>query len=180
MRLGHAAPSEEGMQIVSESYPSRHPQSLYAVTLRNNERDGMSRIYHDRHRSLADDAAFHGRFSSEGFTVADRSVFYGSRNMFDQHRDMRLDIDNMTYEELLALGERIGSVNTRLPEDSISKCLAETIYHSSDQIQYKSSCDMHGLRSGAMPASEQGDAQSCSEVGAIAESRCELVEANQR
>lgn len=30
--------------------------------------------------------------------VVDRSAFYGSRNMFDQHRDMRLDIDNMTYE----------------------------------------------------------------------------------
>lgn len=30
--------------------------------------------------------------------VVDRSAFYGSRNMFDQHRDMRLDIDNMSYE----------------------------------------------------------------------------------
>nr|GLL16501.1 uncharacterized protein LOC109163656 isoform X1 [Ipomoea trifida] len=28
----------------------------------------------------------------------------------DQHRDMRLDIDHMSYEELLALGEQIGWV----------------------------------------------------------------------
>ncbi|GMI71254.1 hypothetical protein like AT2G37150 [Hibiscus trionum] len=140
VRLGHAAPSEEGMQVVSESNSSRHPRSLSAVTRRNNERNGRSRISHDRYRPLADDAAFHGRFSSEGFMIADRSAFYGSRNMFDQHRDMRLDIDNLTYEELLALGERIGSVNTGLSEDSISKCLAETICHSSDQYQDEGSC----------------------------------------
>lgn len=30
--------------------------------------------------------------------VVDRSAWYGSRNMFDQHRDMMLDIDNMSYE----------------------------------------------------------------------------------
>ena len=30
--------------------------------------------------------------------IMDRSTFYGSRNMIDQHRDMRLDVDNMTYE----------------------------------------------------------------------------------
>ncbi|KAK8483310.1 hypothetical protein V6N13_096999 [Hibiscus sabdariffa] len=140
VRLGHAADSEEGMQVASESNSSRHPRSLSAVTWRNNERNGRSRISHDRYRSLADDAAFHGRFPSEGFMIGDRSAFYGSRNMFDQHRDMRLDIDNLTYEELLALGERIGSVNTGLSEDSISKCLAEAICHSSDQYQDGSSC----------------------------------------
>ncbi|MBA0684435.1 hypothetical protein Goari_026021 [Gossypium aridum] len=117
VHMGHAASHEEGMQ-----------------------RSGRSRISNDRYQSLADDAAFHGRFSSEGFMIVDRSAFYGSRNMFDQHREMRLDIDNMTYEELLALGERIGSVNTGLSEDSISKCLAETIYSSSDKFQDESSC----------------------------------------
>lgn len=31
--------------------------------------------------------------------IVDRSALYnGSRNMFDQHREMRLDIDNMSYE----------------------------------------------------------------------------------
>lgn len=28
----------------------------------------------------------------------DQSVLYDSREMSDQHRDMRLDIDNMSYE----------------------------------------------------------------------------------
>jgi len=31
--------------------------------------------------------------------VEDRQPqYYGSRNMLDHHRDMRLDIDNMSYE----------------------------------------------------------------------------------
>ena len=29
--------------------------------------------------------------------IIDRSL-YGSRNFLDQHRDMRLDVDNMSYE----------------------------------------------------------------------------------
>ncbi|XWS55798.1 hypothetical protein CRYUN_Cryun09bG0031700 [Craigia yunnanensis] len=140
VRLGHVAPSDEGMQVVAESYSSRHPRPLSAITWRNNERNGRSRISNHRYRSLADDAAFHDRFSSEGFMNVDRSTFYGSRNMFDQHIDMRLDIDNMTYEELLVLGERIGNVNTGLSEDLVSKCLTETIYCSSDQFQDESAC----------------------------------------
>ena len=105
----------------------------------------------------------------QGFMIVDRSALYGSRNMLDQHRDMRLDIDNMSYEviywvlvssttlfllllcffpplkfcavqELLALGERIGSVSTGLSEDLISKCVTETIYCSSDLIQEEGTC----------------------------------------
>ncbi|KAK8659960.1 hypothetical protein V6N13_030150 [Hibiscus sabdariffa] len=139
-RLGHAGPPEEGIQIVAGSYSSRHPRPLSAITWRNNDRTVRSRVFNDRYRSPADDAAFHERFSSEGFMIVDRSAFSGSRNMFDQHRDMRLDIDNMSYEELLALGERIGNVNTGLTEDSVSKCLTETIYCSSDRFQDESSC----------------------------------------
>lgn len=30
--------------------------------------------------------------------IVERASLYGSRNMLDQHRDMRLDIDNMSYE----------------------------------------------------------------------------------
>jgi hypothetical protein len=43
-------------------------------------------------------------------------------------------------QELLALGERIGNVNTGVSEDLISKCLRETIYCSSDQIQEEPTC----------------------------------------
>lgn len=69
MHIGHAASYEEGMQVVSESYSTRHPRPLSAITWRNNERSGRSRISNDRYQSLADDAVFHGRFSSEVFTA---------------------------------------------------------------------------------------------------------------
>eukprot|EP00252_Welwitschia_mirabilis_P016335 TRINITY_DN3601_c0_g2_i1.p1 TRINITY_DN3601_c0_g2~~TRINITY_DN3601_c0_g2_i1.p1 ORF type:complete len:822 (-),score=126.29 TRINITY_DN3601_c0_g2_i1:78-2543(-) len=49
-------------------------------------------------------------------------------NFHDQHSGMRLDIDNMSYEELLALEERIGNVSTGLTDDAISKCMSKFCY----------------------------------------------------
>ncbi|KAL5699416.1 hypothetical protein ACHQM5_030325 [Ranunculus cassubicifolius] len=46
----------------------------------------------------------------------------------DQHRDMRLDIDNMSYEDLLALGDKMGTVSTGLTEEQLSNCLKKDIY----------------------------------------------------
>eukprot|EP00258_Populus_trichocarpa_P046008 XP_024462027.1 E3 ubiquitin-protein ligase MBR2 isoform X1 [Populus trichocarpa] len=77
---------------------------------------------------------------SEALMLLDHPYLYGSINLFDQYRDMRLDVDSMSYEELLALGERIGNVNTGLPEDVFSKCLMETISLSSDKGQEETSC----------------------------------------
>ncbi|KAL1188452.1 putative E3 ubiquitin-protein ligase HIP1 [Cardamine amara subsp. amara] len=44
-------------------------------------------------------------------------------NHIDHHRDMRLDIEEMSYEDLLALSERIGTVNTGLPEEEVKNHL---------------------------------------------------------
>ncbi|KAL3631446.1 hypothetical protein CASFOL_024430 [Castilleja foliolosa] len=49
----------------------------------------------------------------------------------DQHRDMRLDIDHMSYEELLALEEQIGCVGTGLPEGFICNYLKIRTFSSS-------------------------------------------------
>ncbi|VAH22272.1 unnamed protein product [Triticum turgidum subsp. durum] len=43
--------------------------------------------------------------------------------MYDQYQDWRLDVDNMNYEELLALEDRIGYVSTGLREDEIVRGL---------------------------------------------------------
>ncbi|CAN8287602.1 unnamed protein product [Cochlearia groenlandica] len=48
----------------------------------------------------------------------------------DRYRDMRLDVDNMSYEELLALEERIGNVCTGVNEDTISKRLKQRKFKS--------------------------------------------------
>ncbi|CAI9294579.1 unnamed protein product [Lactuca saligna] len=49
----------------------------------------------------------------------------GVAELHDRHRDMRLDVDNMSYEELLALEERIGNVNTGLREEVILKSMKQ-------------------------------------------------------
>lgn len=36
----------------------------------------------------------------QGFMIVDRTSLYG-RNMLDQHREMRMDIDNMSYEVII-------------------------------------------------------------------------------
>nr|TKR65970.1 hypothetical protein D5086_0000315990 [Populus alba] len=53
--------------------------------------------------------------------LIDRSAFFGDSDDDepDEHEDMRLDVDNMSYEQLLALEERIGNVSTGLSEDAI-------------------------------------------------------------
>ncbi|KAL5705671.1 RING-type E3 ubiquitin transferase [Ranunculus cassubicifolius] len=64
----------------------------------------------------------------EDVFVLDQSIFYGMGELQDRHRDMRLDVDNMSYEELLALEERIGNVSTGLSEETITKCLKQRQY----------------------------------------------------
>ncbi|KAJ9167590.1 hypothetical protein P3X46_019209 [Hevea brasiliensis] len=66
----------------------------------------------------------------EQLLVLETSLFLNGLNFYDQHRDMRLDIDNMSYEELLALEERMGTVSTALTEEALSECLETSIYQS--------------------------------------------------
>ncbi|KAG2243820.1 hypothetical protein Bca52824_094335 [Brassica carinata] len=64
----------------------------------------------------------------EELLIMETGLLLGGLRFYDQHRDMRLDIDNMSYEELLALEERIGTVSTALTEEAISKSLKTSIY----------------------------------------------------
>ncbi|KAJ7975164.1 RING/U-box superfamily protein [Quillaja saponaria] len=61
--------------------------------------------------------------SSEGLAeimmLQGRLLMGGRLDSRDQFREWRLDVDNMSYEELLELGERIGYVNTGLKEDEL-------------------------------------------------------------
>ncbi|OIV96383.1 hypothetical protein TanjilG_09810 [Lupinus angustifolius] len=64
----------------------------------------------------------------EDVMILDQSVFSRRADIHDRHRDMRLDVDNMSYEELLALEERIGNVSTGLSEETILKLLKQKKY----------------------------------------------------
>ncbi|KAK9154085.1 hypothetical protein Sjap_001565 [Stephania japonica] len=119
---------EDGLTPSPDFYSSTHARPLSTIGWRGSERNGRSRIFCERMRVLSDDRNIHDRFYPENFvTLMDRAT----RSLIDQHRDMRLDVDSMSYEELLALGERIGNVSTGLSEYSISKCLKDLVYHPS-------------------------------------------------
>lgn len=67
---------------------------------------------------------------ADGVAMLEIPGYYHMVNAVDQHSAMRMDVDQMSYEELLALGERIGSVGTGLSENTISSHL-QTRTHAS-------------------------------------------------
>ncbi|CAI8593186.1 unnamed protein product [Vicia faba] len=86
------------------------------------------RIYRP-HRLMPETALGHRSLPPVGFLqVDDVALIDEVGNLIDHHRDMRLDIEDMSYEDLLALGERIGSVNTGLSEETIAKKLKTKVY----------------------------------------------------
>nr|GMD33958.1 E3 ubiquitin-protein ligase RNF126-A [Ipomoea batatas] len=75
----------------------------------------------------------HHRPSRYGFpeglaeiVMLQNSLMGGRSDGLDRYRDLRLDVDSMSYEELLELGDRIGYVNTGLREDEIARCVQKT------------------------------------------------------
>ncbi|KAK3019102.1 hypothetical protein RJ639_002712 [Escallonia herrerae] len=63
------------------------------------------------------------------------SLLKGERSdRLDRYQDLRLDVDNMSYEELLELGDRIGYVSTGLEEDEIIRCLGKTTLSILDDL----------------------------------------------
>lgn len=64
----------------------------------------------------------------EQLRVLETNLLLSAFASHDQHSDMRMDIDNMSYEELLALEEKIGSVSTALSEEQFSKCIRRRFY----------------------------------------------------
>ncbi|XP_039043275.1 E3 ubiquitin-protein ligase RLIM-like isoform X1 [Hibiscus syriacus] len=49
--------------------------------------------------------------------------------------------EELTYEELLALEERMGDVNTGLSKDALSKCLKKSIYNTTSSEYANMSCE---------------------------------------
>ncbi|KAL8153024.1 hypothetical protein V2J09_010784 [Rumex salicifolius] len=64
----------------------------------------------------------------EQLVVQETNLYLRSLASHDQYRDMRLDIDHMSYEELLELGDKMGTVSTALSEETLTKCLKKTVY----------------------------------------------------
>ncbi|KAI9118092.1 hypothetical protein K1719_010424 [Acacia pycnantha] len=111
----------------------RLPYSLQTLAVAS---EGSSRLVSEL-RSVLGLMHRGGNLQFEDFMIFDHSVFSGTADIHDRHRDMRLDVDNMSYEELLALGERIGNVSTGLREETILKLLKQKKY----SVEEGSQCD---------------------------------------
>ncbi|KAG6507117.1 hypothetical protein ZIOFF_032458 [Zingiber officinale] len=111
----------------SSSRSSRDAMSLFDDFSEDN--DGYPHL----NRSIAEVLLELERIEHEGLTFEEQLSFLENRLFFDglindQYSDMRMDIDSMTYEELLALGEEMGTVSTALTEEAVSKCLNRSNY----------------------------------------------------
>ncbi|XP_077210620.1 uncharacterized protein LOC143846089 isoform X1 [Tasmannia lanceolata] len=62
------------------------------------------------------------------------SLLLARTDAYDRYRELRLDVDNMSYEELLDLGERIGHVSTGLREEDIFFYLQKIKFSISDAL----------------------------------------------
>ncbi|CAG7896983.1 unnamed protein product [Brassica rapa] len=103
------------------------PHSLrgLASTSRGRSRPSASEI-----RNVLDHMRRTGNLRVEDFMLLNQTMMLGVADVHDRHRDMRLDVDDMTYEELLSLEERIGDVCTGLNEETISNRLKQRKYNS--------------------------------------------------
>ncbi|KAL3640752.1 hypothetical protein CASFOL_015720 [Castilleja foliolosa] len=107
----------ERRMVIPEDNPFVESEAGLAIT---RIRSNVSGSRHHRHA--------HGfREGLAEIVMLQSSLLMGGRsNGLDRYRDLRLDVDNMSYEELLELGDRIGYVSTGLREDEITHCLRKT------------------------------------------------------
>ncbi|KAL2490113.1 RING/U-box superfamily protein [Forsythia ovata] len=94
--------------------------------LQRHSMDGVAEILLALERIGQDE-----QLTNEQILAFEASLFISGLNLYDQHRAMRLDIDSMSYEELLALEECMGTVSTAVSEEELSKCLRRSIYNAS-------------------------------------------------
>lgn len=107
--------SESGCPVAEVSSIARSHQLQRS---RRSSRGGLGEILSVLERSEGRD-----ELSYEQLLMLEATFLLGGIDIYDQHRDLRLDVDSMSYEDLLELGDRIGYVNTGLSEDAIFQCL---------------------------------------------------------
>ncbi|XP_042064060.1 probable E3 ubiquitin-protein ligase RHG1A isoform X1 [Salvia splendens] len=105
--------------------PFASPHSLRSMA---NDSEGRGSAMSEQIRHVLDLMRRGEGLRLEDMMLLDHSVFFGMGDIHDRHRDMRLDVDNMSYEELLALEERIGNVSTGLTEETIMARLKQRKY----------------------------------------------------
>ncbi|CAN6359272.1 unnamed protein product [Urochloa humidicola] len=98
------------------------------------------RVPSGRNRHTSGRRHLHARLAEEMMMFRTR-ILLGRMGMYDQYQDWRLDVDNMTYEELLDLEDRIGYVSTGLREDEIIRSLRMVKYSAFNPKHFSTEMD---------------------------------------
>ncbi|AAF69164.1 F27F5.26 [Arabidopsis thaliana] len=125
-QVHNRASSRAGPRQGQDATGISHSLRGLASTSRGRTRMGASEI-----RNILEHMRRAGNLRLEDVMLLNQSIMLGAADIHDRYRDMRLDVDNMTYEELLSLEERIGDVCTGLNEETISNRLKQQKYKSS-------------------------------------------------
>ncbi|KAG6649438.1 hypothetical protein I3843_07G208400 [Carya illinoinensis] len=124
-RPGSSSESLHGVLSASPTEVGIGRSLMNQNSIRRHNIDGIAEVLMALERIEQDE-----ELTYEQILVLETNLLLNGIYVHDQHRDMRLDIDNMSYEELLALEERMGTVSTALPEEAMSECLKKSIYES--------------------------------------------------
>ncbi|KAJ6985308.1 hypothetical protein NC653_023314 [Populus alba x Populus x berolinensis] len=81
-----------------------------------------------RHRLISEEFCFIGMVTSQDYMLFDPLIYHGMAEMHDQHRDMRLDVDNMSYEQ------KHVPVSTESPADLEPCCICQEEYVDGDDM----------------------------------------------
>ncbi|XP_017253501.1 probable E3 ubiquitin-protein ligase RHG1A isoform X1 [Daucus carota subsp. sativus] len=135
---GHHLPQSRSANLPTRRYDGAFgiPVSLRTLAAATAP-EGRSRLVSEQIRNVLAQMRRGEGLRFEDIMMLDQSVLFGMAD-HDGHRDMRLDIDNMSYEELLALEDRIGYVNTGLSENAMKKCLKKRKYKATSKDQKES------------------------------------------
>ncbi|XP_042500377.1 uncharacterized protein LOC122078462 [Macadamia integrifolia] len=124
--VGRGRVDGERMNHRERSYTMRRASNLEHISLLDSP--SAYETLHSGADVFGDRPYRHFRHRSPGglaeIVMFQNSLLLGGRShQYDQYRDWRLDVDNMSYEELLELGDKIGYVSNGLREDEIFHCL---------------------------------------------------------
>ncbi|XP_061966351.1 E3 ubiquitin-protein ligase MBR2-like [Populus nigra] len=122
-RPGSRSASLQGITPSSPAEASNARSIMNRESFRHHNMDGIAEVLLALERIEQDEEPTY-----EQLLVLETNLVLNGLNFYDLHREMRLDIDNMSYEELLALEERMGTVSTALTEEAFSECLKTSIY----------------------------------------------------
>lgn len=130
-RVGHVTPANPGVSLAARTPSVTHstPSSSGVQVGSRTARAGFSA---QGNQQIAVNTGSRNQVIPEAPRAPSRSSLNTSRNVSNLHRLIGQNIDRMSYEQLLALGERIGSVNTGVRADLFPKCLIDMIYYPSE------------------------------------------------